>query len=36
MGVRIDIPVRPTVAGIRAGKDVVLEKAMEMVGKMRY
>ncbi len=29
-GVRIDIPTRPTIAGVIAGKDELLEKAMEL------
>jgi C-terminal processing protease CtpA/Prc len=29
-GVRIDVPVRPTAAGLAAGRDEVLEKALEL------
>ena len=29
VGVRIDVTVRPTIAGIQAGRDEVLEKALE-------
>lgn len=30
-GVRIDVPVRPTLAGLAAGRDEVLEKALSLV-----
>lgn len=30
VGIKPDVPVEPTIAGIRAGRDEVLEKAMEI------
>ena len=35
-GVRIDIPVHARVEGLRAGRDEVLEKALEMVRTGEY
>ena len=35
-GVRIDIPVHATVEGLRAGRDEILEKALEMVRTGEY
>jgi len=32
-GVKIDIPVRPTIKGIKEGRDELLEKAIELIGK---
>ena len=32
-GVRIDIPIRPTIQGIKQGRDEMLEKAMELAEK---
>ncbi len=34
-GIEPDVEVRPTPQDIRAGRDVVLEKAMEVIGKLR-
>jgi len=33
VGLQPDVPVRPTLAGIRAGRDEVLEKAIEYLGQ---
>lgn len=33
VGVKIDVSVTPTIAGVRAGKDEVLEKALSMVNR---
>ena len=35
-GVRIGIPVHATVEGLRAGRDEILEKALEMVRTGEY
>jgi len=35
VGVRVDLLVRPTIAGIRAGRDEVLEKALEFLKEGR-
>jgi len=31
VGVKIDVPIVPTIAGIKAGKDELLEKAIELI-----
>lgn len=33
VGVKIDIPISPTIQGIKAGKDELLEKAIELIEK---
>jgi C-terminal processing protease CtpA/Prc len=33
IGVRPDVPVAPTIAGLRAGKDEILERAVAIVGR---
>jgi len=33
VGVRIDVPIRPTIQGIKEGRDEMLEKAIELVEK---
>ena len=33
IGIRIDIPVKPTIAGLKAGKDEVLLRALEYIRK---
>jgi C-terminal processing protease CtpA/Prc len=35
IGLQPDVPVRPTLAGIRAGRDEVLERAMALLGEER-
>lgn len=35
-GVRIDVPVHATVEGLRAGRDEILEKALEIVRTGEY
>ena len=32
-GVKIDVTVNPTIEGLRAGKDELLEKALEIIQK---
>ena len=33
VGIKIDIPIKPTIAGIKAGRDELLEKAFELIEK---
>lgn len=33
VGIRIDVPVRPTIAGIRAGRDELVERAVELINE---
>ena len=35
-GVRIDVPVHATAAGLQAGRDEILEKALEIIGTGAY
>lgn len=35
VGVRVDVEVRPTIAGIRAGRDEVLEAAIHQIDSAR-
>ncbi len=32
-GVKIDVPIQPTIKGIKEGRDELLEKAIELIGK---
>lgn len=34
-GIKVDIPVKPTLAGLKAGKDEVLERALQFIGSGR-
>ncbi|WNG50805.1 peptidase S41 [Archangium minus] len=36
VGLQPDVPVRPTLAGLRAGRDEVLEKALEVLQQARH
>lgn len=33
LGIQPDVPIEPTIAGIRSGRDEVLEKALEVIKK---
>lgn len=36
VGLAIDVPVRPTVAGLRAGRDELLDRAIELISTDKY